>query len=139
MSALYLGAGVLLTLGLLGHTFGGMLGTARTGPRAGAEADRVMREMRETRFTWNGADSSWYAWWLGNGLCVSALLVVPITTLYWAASVDGAMRAAAAPILITTAISLVGVSALAFRYFAVRIGAVFGLVTALAIVAVVGG
>jgi len=33
----------LLLLATLGHTFGGMLGTARRGPRAGAEADRGPR------------------------------------------------------------------------------------------------
>jgi hypothetical protein len=51
---LYRAAAVLLALGALGHTFGGMLGTARKGP--GAEADRVFAEMKAVRFNWRGAN-----------------------------------------------------------------------------------
>jgi len=68
----------LLLLATLGHTLGGMLGTARTGPRAGAEADRVFRDMQFVHFTWQGADTTWFKFWLGNGLCVSALFLPAI-------------------------------------------------------------
>src|SRR6266566_105449 len=88
----------LLLLATLGHTLGGMLVTARTGPRAGAEADRVFRDMQFVHFTWQGADTTWFKFWLGNGLVVSAAFLVPIVALWVLGGLDPLHRRAALPI-----------------------------------------
>src|SRR5205809_6580857 len=88
----------LLLLATLGHTLGGMLGTARTGPRAGAEADRVFRDMQFVHFTWQAADTTWFNFWLGNGLCVSALFLPAIVALWVLGGVDPTVGQATLPI-----------------------------------------
>jgi hypothetical protein len=72
----------LLILGTLGHTFGGMVGTLRKGRQSGVEADEVFAKMKSVHFKWNGADCTWFGFWLGNGLSVSALLLLAITVLW---------------------------------------------------------
>jgi hypothetical protein len=128
---LYRTAAVLLALGTLGHTFGGMLATARKGRQAGEEADRVFIEMKAVRFHWRGADCTWYGFWMGNGLGVSALLL-PVIVALW--TLSGTAAAAAGPLLplaFTIAGCLVLLAVIGLRYFAVQVGAVFGVVAAL--------
>jgi hypothetical protein len=127
---LYRISACLLALGALGHTLGGMLGTARRGPQAGPEADEVMARMKAVRFTWRGADSTWYAWWMGNGLGVSALLVLPIVVL-WCLGGDGAARRIPLPIAWSAFASVALLSGFGFKYFGKRIGSVFGLIAVL--------
>jgi hypothetical protein len=135
---LYRIAACLLGFGALGHTLGGMLRTARRGPEAGPEADRVMAEMRAVRFTWRGADSSWFDWWMGNGLGVSALLLLPIVVL-WVLGGDPAGRPLPPAIAWTTCASIGLLAAAGFRWFGARIGAAFALVALLAVAATVLG
>jgi hypothetical protein len=128
---LYRSAAILLALGTLGHTLGGMLGIARKGPQGGAEGDRVFADMKAVRFDWRGASCTWFGFWMGNGLGVSALLL-PVIVALW--TLGGAAPGAAGPLLpIAWAVtaSLVLLAAIGVRYFAVRVGAVFGLVAAL--------
>jgi hypothetical protein len=130
---LFRAAAVLLALGTLGHTLGGMLGTARKGPEAGAEADRVLAEMKGVRFQWRGGDCTWFGFWMGNGLGVSALLVLAVSTLWILGS---AVPGQAGPLLSLASIvtAVLGIlAALGVRYFAPRVGAVFGLVAALSL------
>src|SRR5213078_4230478 len=108
----------LLLLATLGHTFGGMLGTARRGPRAGAEADRVFAEMKSVYFTWQGADTTWFRFWLGNGLCVSAAFLVPIVVLWVLGALDPTQAHAMLPIRWAVFISLALTSFLVFDHFA---------------------
>lgn len=128
---LYRAAAVLLALGTLGHTLGGMLGVARKGPQSGAEADRLFAEMKVTRFDWRGADCAWYGFWMGNGLGVSALLL-PVIVALW--SLGGTAAGAAGPLLplawtVTGSLALLAV--IGVKCFAVRVGAVLGVVALL--------
>jgi hypothetical protein len=130
-SILFRAAAVLLALGTLGHTFGGMLGTARKGPQAGPEADHLFAEMKSVRFHWRGHPSTWYGFWLGNGLGVSALLLPIVVVLWVLGSVLPGESNRWLAIGWTTVVSLGGLSALGFRFFGARIGVVFGLIAAL--------
>ena len=121
----------LLLLATLGHTFGGMLGTARRGPRAGADADRVFAEMKSVYFTWQGADTTWFRFWLGNGLCVSAAFLVPIVVLWVLGALDPTQAHALLPIRWAVFISLALTSFLGFKYFGPRAGIGFGLIAIL--------
>ncbi len=121
----------LLLLATLGHTLGGMLGTARTGPRAGAEADRVFRDMQFVHFTWQGADTTWFKFWLGNGLCVSALFLPAIVVLWVLGGVDSTVRQATLPIAVGTLVGIALTSLLGFKYFGPRAGIGFGVITIL--------
>lgn len=128
---LFRAAAVLLALGTLAHTFGGMLGTARNGVQAGPEADRVFAEMKAVRFEWRGGDCSWFGFWMGNGLGLGALLVLPVSTLWLlgAAEPGGAGPLLQLAVIVTAVVGIL--AALGVRYFAPRVGAVFGLVAAL--------
>ena len=126
---------VLLAIGGgLGHTVGGMLGTASRGPQAGPEADLVMSQMRAVHFLWRGANSDWFDWWMGNGLSVSALLL-PVVVVLWVLGRKG--RQVPLPIAWATFIGLTLLATIGFVYFGSRIGAVFALVALLTGTAVV--
>src|SRR5437879_13261415 len=77
----------LLLLAALGHTLGGMLGTARRGPKAGPEAEHVFSLMKSVHFKWQGTDTTWFDFWLGNGMCVSAVMVNQIIGIWVLGSV----------------------------------------------------
>jgi hypothetical protein len=75
---LYRIAAYLTLLFCAGHTAGGMLQQKSLGPAS----DAVFSAMKATHFTFNGADCTWYGFWFGFGLTVSAfLLLVAVTTL----------------------------------------------------------
>jgi len=126
----------LLLLATLGHTFGGMLGTARRGPRAGPEADRVFADMKSVRFRWQGAETTWFGFWLGNGLLVSAAFLVPIIALWVLGGLDATQRHAGLPIAWAVFASLALTSLLGFKYFGPRAGVGFGVIAILTAIAV---
>jgi hypothetical protein len=136
-STLHRVSAVLLLAGAFGHTLGGMLGTARRGAHAGAEADQVFSAMKSTHFNWRGADSTWFGFWLGNGLCFSALLLLAIVVLWVLGGLDLGLQRSTLPIAWTTLLSLTLVSVLGFRYFGARVGAVFALVALLTAIGVI--
>lgn len=71
-------AAYLTLLFCAGHTAGGMLAQKSLGPAS----DAVFAAMKATHFTFNGADCTWYGFWFGFGVTVSAFLVlVAITAL----------------------------------------------------------
>jgi hypothetical protein len=75
---LYRIAAYLTLLFCAGHTAGGMLTQKSLGPAS----DLVFADMKSTHFEFNGADCTWYGFWFGFGLTVSAFLVlVAVTTL----------------------------------------------------------
>lgn len=134
---LYRICAALLLLAAVGHTFGGMLGTARRGPRAGPEADRVLADMKSVHFTWSGTDTTWYGFWLGLGLCVTAAWLVPIVALWVMGGFDPLILQAT-PIRViawTICASMALTSWLGFKYFGSRPGVGFGLVAVLTAVA----
>ena len=127
----------LLLLATLGHTFGGMLGTARRGPRAGPEADRVFADMRSVHFKWQGTNTTWYSFWLGLGLCTTAAWIVPIVVLWVIGGLDpmvlqtARVRVIAGSICVSMALT----SWLGFKYFGPRPGVGFGMVALLTAIA----
>jgi len=133
---LYRISAALLLLATIGHTFGGMLGTARAGPRAGADADRVFRDMKSVHFQWQGADTTWFKFWLGNGLCVSAAFLVPIAALWVLGGLDATQRHAMLPITWAVFVGLGLTSLLGFKYFGPRAGVGFGVIAILTGVAI---
>lgn len=137
-SPLFYAAAALLSLGAVGHTVGGMFGIARKGAEAGPEADRVFADMKSVRFVWQGTDSSWFDFWMGNGLSVLALLVLPITALFLLGGAKPAEYATVVPFALCTAISLALVAAVSARHFGPKVAGVFALVAALTMAGAVG-
>jgi hypothetical protein len=127
----------LLLLATIGHTLGGMFGTARRGPMAGPEADRVFDAMKSVHFRWQGADTTWFKFWLGNGLCVSALFVPAIVALWVLGGLDAIQRHALLPIAWAAFASIALVALLGFRYFGPRAGVGFSVIAILIAVAIV--
>jgi hypothetical protein len=71
-------AAYLALLFCAGHTLGGMIVQKSLGPAS----DVVLAAMKSTHFVFNGADCTWYGFWFGFGLTVSAfLLLVAVTAL----------------------------------------------------------
>lgn len=133
---LYRAAAVLASLGLLGHTLGGMLGTAKNGV-AVPEADALMAQMRSLRFMWRGGDSSWFNWWMGNGLGVSALMLPAIVTMWVLSGLSPEQLQPLLPVAWALFAAFAGLCYLGFKYFVARIGVVFGLIAALTGIAAV--
>jgi len=65
-------AAALLVLFCAGHTLGGMLSQKSLG----LASDAVFEAMKRVHFEFNGADSTWYGFWFGFGLTVSAFLLL---------------------------------------------------------------
>jgi hypothetical protein len=130
-ATLYHVAACLLALSFAGHTLGGMLTTARLGPRAGERADQVLAEMRSVVFTWRGARSSWYAWWFGNGLGVSCLLILGVAVLWFLGNLAPDQRHAAQPLAWAASASLTLLGLTGIKYFGARIGGIFTLIALL--------
>ena len=126
----------LLLLAAVGHTLGGMLGTARRGPKAGPEAEHVFSLMKSVHFKWQGADSTWFDFWLGNGLCVSAFMVTTIVALWVLGGLDSTQRTALLPLAWGAFASLALTALLGFKYFGPRAGVVFGLIAILTGIAI---
>ncbi|HWC74708.1 MAG TPA: hypothetical protein VG454_12305 [Gemmatimonadales bacterium] len=136
---LYRISAALLLLAAFGHTFGGMLGTARRGAQSGPEADRVFADMKAVHFKWKGADTTWFGFWLGLGLCVTAAWLVPIIALWVIGGLD-AMIQQTMPIRViawSICASMALTSWLGFKYFGPQPGIGFGLVAVLTAVAIV--
>ncbi len=129
----------LLLLATIGHTLGGMLGTARRGPMAGPEADRVFDAMKSVQFRWQGADTTWFKFWLGNGLCVSALFVPAIVALWVLGGLASIQRHALLPVAWAVFASIALVALLGFKYFGPRAGVGFSAIAILTAVAIVAG
>lgn len=61
----------LLLLFCLGHTAGGMLEQKSLGPAS----DAVFAAMKSVHFMFNGSDATWYGFWFGFGITLSAYIV----------------------------------------------------------------
>jgi hypothetical protein len=65
-------ASALLLVFCVMHTLGGMLAQKSLG----AASDAVFESMKRVHFVFNGADATWYGFWFGLGLTVSAFLAL---------------------------------------------------------------
>ena len=65
-------ASVLLIIFCVMHTIGGMISQTSLG----AASDGVFEQMKRVHFDFNGADCTWYGFWFGFGLTVSAFLLL---------------------------------------------------------------
>jgi hypothetical protein len=127
----------ILMVGFLGHTLGGMLATAKRGVGAGAAADEVLARMKSVGFEWRGGKCTWFGFWMGNGLGVSALLIPVIVGLYTLGGLTADQIETLLPMAWAITISLAALSGLGFKYFAPRVGIVFGLIAILTGIATV--
>jgi hypothetical protein len=123
-------AAYLLVLFFLGHTVGGMISQQSFGPAA----DGVFAQMKSVHFDFNGADSSWYGFWLGFGLMISAFLLFVALTSWRLASVDAASWPTVAPIAWGLVPVMAFNTAMSWRYFFAGPGVISTLVTLLFIV-----
>ena len=121
---------ILLAIGTLGHTFGGMLDTSRHGPHDTPEADAVLASMKAVHFRWRGAECTWHKFLMGNGLGVTALLLLAIAAAWWLGGLPPNERPMALPIAWAAAASIALLCVLGFVYFTPFVGCAFG-VTAL--------
>ncbi len=128
---LYRISSYLLILGALGHTFGGMLATVMHGRSSGPEADEVFSKMKSVHFIWQGAHCTWYDFWLGNGLSVSALLILGIVVLWVLGGLPPNQLKPVLPIAWAASISFALLCVLGFVYFAIGVGVMFGLIALL--------
>jgi hypothetical protein len=67
-------AAYLLAVLFLGHTGGGMLAQKSLGPAS----DAVFATMKAVHFNFNGTDATWYGFWFGFGLTVSAYVLFSV-------------------------------------------------------------
>ncbi len=106
---------------------------------AGPEADRVFDAMKSVHFRWQSADTTWFKFWLGNGLCVSALFVPAIVALWVLGGLDSLQRHALLPVEWAVFASIALVALLGFKYFGPRAGVGFSVIAILTAVAIVVG
>ena len=120
----------LLVLATLGHTFGGMLGTTRRGVKSDL-GDQVFASMKSVHFKWQGSDCTWFQFWFGNGLSVTALLLLAVVVLWTLGGLDPSEVKTVWPIAWATFVSIACLSALGFMYFAKPVGIGFGVIAVL--------
>lgn len=106
-------AAYLALLFCAGHTLGGMLARGTLGD----SADAVFATMRSTHFVFNGADCTWYGFWFGFGLMVSALLVLVALTAFVLDRVTADAWPQVAPIAWGLVATMLANSVIAWRYF----------------------
>jgi hypothetical protein len=124
---LYRIAACLLVLFFAGHTGGGMLAQKSVG----VAGDTVFVAMKEVHFDFNGSSCTWYGFWFGFGLMVSAFLILS-AVIAWKLDAIGPQ---VWPAVSTIAWMLVASQAfnaiLAWRYFFVGPGVLATTITAL--------
>jgi hypothetical protein len=108
-----------------------MLKSTLHGPDAGPAADGVLAAMKAVHFRWQGADVTWFDFAMGNGLGVSALLLLAIVVLWVLGGAAPEDRRALRPIAWAVFVSFVLVGALGFVYFAPGVGAAFSTIALL--------
>ena len=128
-------AAYVAALGFCGHTFGGTLGTARQGPQAGPDADAVLASMRAVHFVWQGTETSWFDFWMGNALGVSALMLLAIVVLWVLGGLAEDQRRTMLPVAWSLALTFVLLGANGFVYFGPIVGGAFSTIALLTMIA----
>lgn len=121
----------LLVLFFLGHTAGGMLAQKSLGP----ESDAVFAAMKSVRFVFDGSTCTWYGFWFGFGLTVSAFLLLSAVVTWQLDLVPSSRWPLVSTIAWALVASHVANTILAWRYFFAGPG-IFG--TAIVVLLVVG-
>jgi hypothetical protein len=106
-------ASVLLIIFCALHTAGGMLGDASMG----AASDQVLAQMRQVHFDFNGSDATWYGFWFGFGLTVSAFLLLSAAIAWTLDRVPREDWSQVNPIAWALIVSHVVNTVLAWQYF----------------------
>lgn len=103
----------LLLFFCAGHTAGGMLSQKSLGPAS----DAVFAQMKAVHFDFNGADSTWYDFWFGFGLCASIFLLLSAAVSWTLDRVPSSAWPATRPIAIALILAQAANTYLSFRYF----------------------
>lgn len=103
----------LLLLFFTGHTFGGMLAQKSLGPAS----DQVFEAMKAVHFDFRGADSTWYGFWFGFGLMVSAYLLFSAFVLWHLDRIPASSFAVVAPIAWAVVVTQFATAVLGYLYF----------------------
>lgn len=106
-------AAVLALLFCAGHTAGGMLSRRSLGPAS----DAVFAAMQSTHFIFNGADCTWYGFWLGFGLTVSVFLLLVAGTALTLDRVTPGAWPQVRPLAYGLIVAMACNGVVAFRYF----------------------
>jgi hypothetical protein len=110
---LFRSAAYLTLLFCAAHTAGGMLSQASLGPAS----DAVFSAMKSTHFEFNGADCTWYGFWFGFGLTVSAFLALVAVTALVLDRVTPEAWPQVQPIAWALVIAMAFNGVMAWRYF----------------------
>jgi hypothetical protein len=127
VSLLYRVASVLLVLFAIGHT----LGFQRTDPRWGA--DSVVGSMRTTRFNVDGFSRTYWDFFTGFGLFVTAFLVFAAILAWQLGGLTKDQLMLLSVVSWTFAICFVGITVLSWMYFFIIPG-IFSSVVGLCLV-----
>lgn len=102
----------LLLIFSIAHTFGGLLYPPSRGPAG----DAVVESMKSVHFMFNGADCTFYEFYLGFGLLVSVFLLCS-AALTWHLSRFPSGNAALRPVAWSLFLAYVPTMVLSWRYF----------------------
>jgi len=123
-------ASVLLVIFCALHTAGGMLAQKSLG----ADSDAVFEAMQRVHFRFNGADSTWYGFWLGFGLTTSLFLLLSAIIAWQLERVPASEWSRVSVIAWSLCVSHAVNTVLAWKYFFAGPG-VFGILITLLIAA----
>jgi hypothetical protein len=120
-------ASYLLVLFCLGHTAGGMISQQSVGPAG----DAVFAQMKAVRFELNGSTCTYYGFWFGFGLTVSAFLILSAVATWTLAAVPAEAWRYVRPIAWVLFLSHAFNTVLAWKYFFAMPGVFSTVITVL--------
>lgn len=103
----------LLILYCAGHTWGALLST----PHFGQASDAVFRAMKSVHFQAQGADSTWYGFYMGFGLMVSVFFLFSAAMTWFMGGLVRCEKRALAPLIWGLFLSYIANTVLAWAYF----------------------
>ncbi|HEX4458558.1 MAG TPA: hypothetical protein VIA18_11345 [Polyangia bacterium] len=103
----------LLVFFAIAHTAGGMFGQRAEG----GQAEAVFHAMKAVKFPMMGATCSWYGYWLGFGLMVTAFLLFSAVLTWNLAGLTRAQRQPLAPLTWALCATFVASAVIGWAYF----------------------
>jgi hypothetical protein len=103
----------LLLLFCFGHTKGALVSM----PRFGSESDAVATAMQTVHFTAQGADCTWYGFYLGFGYFVSIFFLLSAALTWFLGGLELRQQRAWSPIVWALFLCYAGDTYLSWRYF----------------------